>query len=124
MTPFSEKQLTLGEMIELLRKLPADHPASFAFCRLRPTSLRSYRGFYDHLALGFGEPGTMPVGDLLTELRTAHGHKFEGYKGGSYRMRNDTPMWADNWGDASSTAIVGIKADEYDAMILTEHIEI
>ena len=82
--------------------------------RVFPLSANSYRGYYDHLALSYwnediGQDKRAPtVGALVATLETANGKTYEGYKGGNYKMNLETPVWVDNWGDCTSTAIVGI----------------
>lgn len=105
----------LGSLIAALERAePADR-IMFDFCYAVPTTLRSYRGSYDQLALGWDDAsrsGRWPtVADLLTNLRAALVAHFGGYKGGNYSMTKETPVWVDNWGDASSTCIVAIEIE-------------
>lgn len=103
--------LTLGKLIAELRSLPDDMPVALSIGsrRLRPTTIASYRGDYAQLALGF-EPGEpMPAGELAELVGAALWRHFEGYKGGHYLARTSTEVWADNWGDASERAIVGVR---------------
>lgn len=101
-----------------------------------PTSLSSYRGFYDQLAIerdafgfertelsgrgkSFGDytPGhsavhirTNPtVGDLVKALNLAVGEEFEGFKGGQFRMDEDTILWVSQYGDCDSRRIFDIQ---------------
>lgn len=68
--------------------------------------LTSYRGFYKQLAL---TPGNATVGMLREECKYAlEGGIFEGYKGGSFVMDADTPIWFSEWGECSNLAITGI----------------
>ncbi len=111
--------MTLGGLIRQLEPLPADLRVHFDFCHLAPGSVDSWRGIYEHLALGHGtEPTT--VGVLLGKLRSADQRSFMGYKGGHYRMHLGTPVWVDNYGEYTNTQIVGIESDEFEAVLVTK----
>ena len=108
---------TIGALLDALREVRPDAQVYYDFCGLIPCGLRSYRGYYDHLALGWSddseaEPTTAQQLTKILRGATGPGMQFTGWKGGEYRMTMDSPIWADNAGRASSTAIVGI---EYDA---------
>lgn len=107
MSPFGT--ITLGTLRKLIERLPADCGVRFDFGTLTPQGLASYRGYYDHLALAWSERGDCTAATLMRDIDSAHGQAFNGYKGGSYRMDVDTPVWASNWGEASGTRIVGVK---------------
>lgn len=105
---------TLGALIDALRFGPKDADVQFDFCYLSPTDVASYRGYYDHLALGWTDkhegPGHWPKASaLLANLEAAIGKTFEGWKGGSYRMGRDTPLWVANAGDTGGTGITAIE---------------
>lgn len=93
---------TLGSLIDELEKCRPSAEVQFDFCYLRPTKVASYRGYYDHLAIGWTEKSYgpehhwIPVPMLLVELKDAVGKSFEGYKGGDYTMTRDTPVWVAN----------------------------
>lgn len=121
-----DQQLTLGQFIDRLKELKQDSSICFEFCCLTPTTLESYRGYYEDLALGFEEEGwgSPSVGELLAICEEAVGETMQGYKGGDYLMDRDTALWVANSGIAGSTAIVGILGDD-DAdcpMIQTKYI--
>ncbi len=113
-------QMTLGELIDELSKFKPDAWVMFAFGRLRPGYVDSYRGYYNELAI---EPdGTdrhRKVGDLVVELKVCIGRKFTGYKGGEYVMGRDTPLWAAKNDQAFQACIVGVTDDNGDALIET-----
>lgn len=90
----SLQQYTLGMLIDVLAARAPDQHVWFDFGQLVPTDVDSYRGYYDHLAIGFAEDMAPTVGAFLPKLRDAVGAKFHGYKGGEYRMTRDTPLWA------------------------------
>lgn len=93
-------QLTLGELIDLLKGLPVQ-----SLVRGLGT-LRSYRGYYSDLAF---EPvdGTRSVGDLLAACQRAMGQVYTGYKGGDYVMGALTPLWVAKWGETSLETPIG-----------------
>lgn len=116
----SAQPVSLGRLIELLEAAKSDDTVQYDFCGLYPDTLNSYRGYYDHLALGHSESAgeLTKVGMLLTELRSAVGRVYEGYKGGNYRMSLETPMWVADWGSSHSTAIVGVTVHTYGWVII------
>lgn len=119
--------LTLGGVIKLLEGCDeAAAPVYFDFGNCRPSILRSYRGDYSHLALGFdvGDGARRPhnVADVLKTLRDADGATFEGYKGGDYKMTRDTPLWVANNGDWTSTAVVGVDEEAHAVFLLTARV--
>jgi hypothetical protein len=119
------EQMTLGQLIEALNNVKdKDAQVSYDFCFFVPTTLDSFRGYYDQLALGYAANGehSITVGELLRNLQLGDGRAYEGYKGGTYYMSKDTPLWVANYGEASPTAIVGVKED-YCVILLTKYIE-
>lgn len=112
MVEASEKTWTLGRIIERLEQLPVGSHMQFAFGSLRPTTLKSWRGVYSQLALGYEEPRgvSQTVGSLLEVCRAADGSIFTGYKGGDYVMGRHTPVWISNYGNSDHTAILDIRA--------------
>lgn len=98
--------MTLDELIRALSACP-DHAVRIEIGGRFPGEFASYRGYYDHLALGTGdEPQT--VAQLLAAAGGAKGKTFTGYKGGDYVMDGDTPVWFSEWGDNSGIGIVGV----------------
>lgn len=109
-TPFGTA--TLGSVIDALKAANPGAQVLFDFCGTSPTTVASYRGWYDHLALGWSDSfdGDWPnVADLLADLEAALSTRFIAYKGGEYTMTPNTPLWVDRWGDATGTGIVGIE---------------
>lgn len=111
--------MQLGKLIAELEKCPLDWPVYFDFCQCVPTSLASYRRFYDHLAIGFETDGQMTVEALLADLRRAIGGVFDGYKGGEYTMTENTPVWVANWGRYTQTAIVAVRRTSFCVLLET-----
>ncbi|QRE76518.1 hypothetical protein [Methylobacterium aquaticum] len=121
------EQITLGALIDALDRAEQDEMIRYDFGGFLPVRPVSYRGFYDHLAIGFVEhhdaEGLLKVADLLAACRTADGATFQGYKGGSYTMNRDTPLWAANYGASTDTAIVGLKRASWGYVIETVFME-
>lgn len=111
--------LDLGQLITLLQGQPADDGLIFDFGGTRPTSLSSYRGYYEDLAVGFSDEGAATVGDFLAVLKAAVGESFYGYKGGSYRMSERSTVWVANPSYTSDTFIKGIRACSYMTVLET-----
>lgn len=112
MTPFGT--MSLDELVDALDAVPGDTPVRFAFGGLRPKGIASYRGFYDHLAIGFtlDGPALDTAAALRAELRRfLIGAAYEGYKGGRYTASGSTPVWVDCWGRASGTALVRVEVE-------------
>jgi hypothetical protein len=120
----------LGAVIAALERADPEADVHFDFAYLRPTKVQSYRGFYDHLALGWSHASIHDddgkflrhwprAADLLTELKSAVGQTFEGYKGGRYCMDAEMPLWVDRWGEASSTAIKAASIDDGTVVLVT-----
>lgn len=134
------KQLTLGELIDLLKPLKQhwDYAGTenlvqvvFDFPSTRPNGLHSWRGRYAELAIGWMSTGysnlkwedgrkVTSLKDFLNELESAVGKEFEGWKGGKFPMENDTTLWVDNAGDCNFVGIVGILADKYEVTLITK----
>lgn len=91
MKAWDEGHWTLGRLINQLEKLDPkmllETDKSVGIC-----GPHSYRGYYQCLGLEpCGRPCT--VGDTLELLQSVVGHCFLGWKGGSYQMFRDTPLF-------------------------------
>jgi hypothetical protein len=122
------RQLSLGEVISLLEAWPKkDDSCRFDFGDMAPDCAPdSYRGYYDHLAMGFKEGDTYPnptVQEVLDSFKSAVGKEFMGYKGGKYLMTERTPVWVANYGRTGSTVIVGCYLDRHHFMFRTANID-
>jgi hypothetical protein len=119
-------QKTLGELIDLLKRRDPDEKVRYDFGPFCPTTLDSYRGYYDDLALGFDEIDwdTYPtVKSLVAELESAIGKTFTGWKGGDYVMDRETPLWVANPGDSHGTAITGLAECRWITVLTTAYID-
>lgn len=116
-----KQTILLGELIEHFKACNRDAEVRFDFCFLTPSGLDSYRGYYDHLAIGWtADCQTWNVANMIELLESAIGSTYTGWKGGEYTMDQLTPVWADNPGQASSTAITGVDNRGYRVIIKTE----
>ncbi len=98
--------VTLGEMIDKLEGLPQDAPITFDFNSEYVGHGYSYRGYYEDFALDSKEE-PRSVGHLLSVCKGAVGRKYQGWKGGYYRMHRNTPLWAAEQGQ-TGRAIMGL----------------
>lgn len=82
--------MVLQDLIEQLKVFPDDYSIDLGYPH-------SYRGYYDRLAV---EPGrTNTVGNFREELEDVLGNELEGYKGGQFLMKKNTPVYVAEWGD-------------------------
>jgi hypothetical protein len=112
---------SLGALIDALKRCHKEADVQYDFCYLSPTTVESYRGYYNHLALGWTNREAPPywptVAQVLAVLEPAVNATFQGYKGGDYRMTRETPLWVANYSHTGSTGIVAIEA-EYDHTVV------
>lgn len=114
-------QLTVGELIDLLEPIkPKTIGIKFDFGDTHPTGFDSYRGYYEDLAIGFTDEGERwTVAKFLMELHLCLSEEFTGYKGGSYRMTRDTPLYVANFGNTGGCGVVGIAVREHYVILQT-----
>ena len=116
-------RLTLGGLIDLLTNRPDDQRVWFDFGGLSPTTIDSYRGYYEDAALGFSQETDPTVPQVLAELRGAIGKVVTGYKGGDFELHRNSRLWVANYGRTSDTAIVGVEECDYTTILRTEWCE-
>lgn len=126
LTPFGTA--SLGGLIDALKPFNGESVVECDFAGFVPDleSIGSWRGVYAHLAIGFEQTHWInrpTVAALRTALEAVVGNTYEGYKGGSYRMDRDTPIWMDNRGQATSTAIVGVEFVGHKAILQTAKVD-
>lgn len=102
------EQLTLGGLIDKLKQCDPDALVFYNFCAYRPHGINCYRGDYSHLAIGYFRGSDCKVSEVLSLLAYALCTPLTGYKGGEYKMTTRTPVWVDNGGECSDTAIVDV----------------
>lgn len=98
-----EDQYTLGRLIDDLEKILTAEGCVVEFdFGGTPRDLHSWRGSYEELAIGWSHKDYYEGGqternikykDFLAMLEEAVGKKYQGWKGGWYRMSKDTPVW-------------------------------
>ena len=118
---------TLGNLINGIKQAPDDADVMFDFAHTIPDGVRSWRGDYSQLAIGWKpqQAGDFPNAKLMSEiLEMANGNTYEGYKGGDFKMDLSTPIWIDNYGEYTSTAIVGLQLHGDSRLIIqTNYVE-
>ncbi len=77
--------IKLKSFIKLLESVDPNKFVSSAI-----SNLHSFRGEPEHLAASLSDGRT--VGYMLEEARNAVGKKFDGYKGGEYKMHENTEI--------------------------------
>lgn len=119
-----KEQLNLGQLIFLLARCDPTAIVRFDFVYFVPTTIDSYRGYYEQLAIGYtNESGVeCTVEDLLKRCKDMLGAKVTGYKGGEYFVGETTPMWVANTSEAGGTAIIGVNDNSYVAILETQYI--
>lgn len=120
------KQATVGYLIERLSRFDSEETLRYDFVYMRPTKrLESYRGYYDHLALGYTDKSgeELTVKELKKMLEDSIGHDYRGYKGGTYTMYDTTPVWVANNGESGGTAIVDIEKIDCCVTIVTRKLD-
>lgn len=118
--------ITLGELAVLLKNCQENSHVSFNFPGQHPTWFRSYRGYYDQIALGHGSfDYDMPVTrDILIERTLSSiGMTFSGYKGGEYIMTANTPVWVANASNPSGYALTRVQDTGYDIILHTVKVD-
>lgn len=111
---------SIGTVISALEQCDLAARVEFSFCGAVPTKMHSYRGYYEHLALGWSVDDEAPtVKEVIETLRGAIGRTFGGYKGGAYLMSKDTPLWVDQHDRSSGTGIVAVESDEDCCVLVT-----
>jgi len=122
----NSNQLTLGELILKIEPIAKNQKESeeatvkYDFEYLFPTTISSWRGSYDELALNFEASGyRMKVSDFLKMLKDCIGKTFTGYKGGEYKMHKGTPIWVANYSHSGNTAVIDVVDNGYEVILIT-----
>ena len=130
-------QLALGELISKLETVDKNLPVYFDdenYIPDVPAGIDTWRGSYDELAIGYEKTSKFikipKVKDLLSALDSVIGSELPGWKGGSYLMSKNTPVWVatqgKRFGFSSSEkeryfqAVVDIIVKDNKAIIKTE----
>lgn len=113
----SKRAMTLGEVIDALRQAGDTEPGrvEFSFPRMVPTDIDSYRGSYDMPALGWEIDAYNKEGlrvtphSLAYRLEQSIGHRYCGWKGGTYTYNRDDILCVDNSGECNQVVIEKIE---------------
>ena len=76
-----------------------------------PGSILSYRGYNDHAAISYKTNNHCTVSTLNGNVdRALKGYdEFQGYKGGTYKFSEKTPVWISNYGECTDIMLVGVQ---------------
>ena len=77
----SENQLTLRDLIQILKRKDPEQHIYFDFVHFEPDTVHSYRGYYEDLAIGYKDGYKARVGELLAKLEAANGKQCMATKG-------------------------------------------
>ena len=115
-------QLTLGDLLHKLNacEMKDNKSVYFDFAHLEITTFESYRGYYDELALGFGDSGGKNLLQLILHCQETIGQQFTGWKGGEFIMGKDTPVWVANPGRTGDTMIVDVVDKGWAVLLITQ----
>ncbi len=105
-------QMKLGEIIHVMKKYFTGDEylvVDKIYISIQPITMY-YRGYYDQLAI---QPHYRPctVKEMLKELEKAcsAATEYEGYKGGTYIMTPETPVWISPYGEVSDLYITSFE---------------
>lgn len=115
--------MTVGALMEALTQYEDSDEVAYDFVYMRPTTLDSYRGYYEDLALGYTSEGSITVRELKELLSSSMGKTFHGYKGGEYTMNENTLLWVANYREAGGTAITGVTKISYQVILMTSRLD-
>jgi len=117
-------QMDLGELIAALERKDPEANVYFDFAHFRPTGdIYSYRGYYEDLALEYGnEKEALTVAELIEAIKPMTNSSVTGYKGGEYDVDESTPVWVALHNEAGNTAVVDVIGD-HSVYILTRYVE-
>ena len=108
---------TVQGLIDMLQPYERETPDAvvYVFGEIKLNgAIQSYRGYYDHLALGYcfddfiHDDCQVTVEMLVRLLNDAIGRTFTGYKGGDFTMGPRTPVWLANYGRSQGGVITGV----------------
>ena len=112
----SNYHVCLGDLVKCLR----DNPDAMVVVDETKGLGRedSYRGYYDDLS--FSPKGApTPAKEVLAACERALTETYEGYKGGTYRYDESTPLWVAAYGCCGS-AIVDMRVFDGDIHLATK----
>ena len=120
----SKYHVTVGRLIDVLGNLPGSWIVLFSTGGY-PNDTHSYRGDYCDMGISAGK-GLVTVSMALAKFKALLGTEIYGYKGGTYTVHRDTPLWQSNdSGHYSQEAITRINVNPLDHEVELEvrHVE-
>ena len=121
-SPQISKTWTIGMLRQEISAEESSWPVRFDFDPekyVNSFQFHSYRGWYHHLGIDVVDEPT-DVKRLIDELDWCLGSVYEGYRGGSYRMYPETPVWSSVEGSSGGRAIVGMRRENNEVILETE----
>lgn len=118
--------MNLGTLRDTLVLVPRDAPICFDTFGLRWSgSLHSWRGIYAEPAIGWTDGSARHLAAaLIARIDSAlAGEVFTGWKGGEYTYDRESPVWVDNAGEWTSTALVGVTVEHGYVYLRTARID-
>lgn len=113
--------MKIGKIKQKLNDVDGDISIEFDFCRFAPTTINSYRGYYNQPAIGWGDRCNGKVKDFLDQLNECtSGKVYQGYKGGDYTYDDDDELYVANWGHSHDVIISHISISDYEVILHTE----
>ena len=101
---------TIGKLQQEIRSLDPNLMVRFDYDKhhyVDSFEFHSYRGWYHHLGIGTVTEPT-DIERLSRELEHSLMVTYEGYRGGTYFMYPETPIWAAEEGSSGARAITGL----------------
>lgn len=122
------KQMTLGQLIDVLERKDQAARVAYSFGYFHPTSFGSWRGAYEELSIGYehaseisargGEHPT--VASLLARAIVADGATYHGYKGGEYTMDRDQRVWISKSNEACHSGLADVRECEGEIILVSD----
>ena len=129
-TFLNSNQISLGKFLDELKNAAEnardDAHVVYDFGDIIPNGFDSYRGSYEELALGYIDwrenretaYNSVMLSDFVSETESCLEKTFLGYKGGHYRMTENTPLWCANYGHSGHTYVSGVQLVEDGRMLV------
>ena len=105
--------MNIKNLLKALRKFDSDTIISGV-----STEFRSYRGYYEHLAMS---PNVeyMPVEVFCQALEDQIGKTFTGFKGGEYTVHESTELFVASY-ERTGEGVIGVRLDDGELTLTTE----
>lgn len=119
------KQLTLREFHHaLLCCEDTNKPVVFSGSRTGGVNyFFSWRGSYSEPSCGDAGGDSLPLYEVIKKVNKFAGSIQEGYKGGLYTMREDSGLWADNYGRCERHGVVDVYETDTAIVVETDYCE-